>query len=192
MAEISDARLKEVERYKAAIGWGWTEIANRLRWGPPGLQKFRMLRGPIEDKWLDYLRAVADAVQSVPLPGDEAAADIPPPILAGSLFEDEPMEDKMRAAGLMPSAPVNAGASEVKVMLLSDITEKLAAEYQDIAREPDIIADEVAGARAMIGRLAQRFGVVTELRTLLSPSIRHPAGFPTPTAPRSPFGMDVE
>ena len=183
MTEISQARLTEVEQLKAAIGWGWNEISNRIGWGPPGLTKFRGLRAPIEDRWLDYLRAVAEAVQGIPLPAEEAAPNFDADnalIGAGGMhYEgDSEVDAKLRAAGLRPA---DTDTKEVRVMLLDDIAAKLAEEYRSIAADAGS-SEELRTARATISRVAERLGVVDQLRALLRPNAAEPR-HPTPERP---------
>lgn len=149
--------VHEVESLKIDVGWAWPEIGRRFGWSPKMLGDFRVAKRPMSDGQLDYLRKVAAMVKSVPLPGGF-------PI-------DLPAEEEAPAA----SPPAPAGASvihdlgrEVRVMLLDDIAAKLAEEYFACVHEPNISSEEISGARFMVARMAERCGVVEELRAKIA------------------------
>lgn len=60
----------------------------------------------------------------------------------------------------MPQPPIT---QDVKVMLLEDIAEKLVDEYFSLDGQGGS-PEEIAGARYMVGRLAERCGVAQEVR----------------------------
>lgn len=167
MDPISPERLNEVEGLKTTIGWGWTEVSNRFGWGPPGLTKFRGLKAPIEERYLQYLRDVAHAVSSVPFPDALNSVEEPLPgdtvIVPASAFDE--VGPKLRAAGFHPQA--DEPGTEVRVMLLDDIAAKIAAEYREIASHR-MDEGEERGAKWMLSHLAERLGVMPAVKQLLT------------------------
>lgn len=172
MDEISQARVAEVEQLKDAIGWSWTEITKRMSWGVAYLTQFRQVKRPIEERWLQYLREVAHAVQSIPLPSDAAEPESLEPAV-------DPFVEEFRKARFHPQA--EAEITEVRVMLLDDIAQKLADEYMALRRNSEMSAENREGAQWMIGRLAEQMGVTAEVRRLVvtGPMAAGPAT-PTP------------
>jgi hypothetical protein len=174
MDHISVERVKEVETLKNVIGWSWMEVSKRVGWGPPHLQKFRALKGSIDERWLQYLRIVAEAVASVPVPNDDAdeAAQLIEEAAAGEAGDD--VAGKLLASGFHP--PAGNGTEEVRVMLMDDIAKKIAEQYLVVHRDADMNPDERSGARWAIGKLAEAMGVAEDVRRLLG------ALTPTPKA----------
>lgn len=80
---------------------------------------------------------------------------------------------------VMPQLP-----QDVKVMLLDDIATKLIDEYFALDGQ-DASADEIAGARYMVGRLAERCGVADQVKE----GIRQRSQPVFPSAP-TPAQMD--
>lgn len=161
MDQNSQDRVAEVEQLKGVIGWSWNEVANRAGWGPHGLIKVRALKAPIEERWLQYFRDVAFAVQAVPMPTEVEDAPM------HETHELDPATERaFRAAGLQPAA--EQPTQEVRVMMLDDIAAKLAAEYMALRRNTEMSPDNREGAQWMIGRLAEQMGVTAEVRRLVS------------------------
>jgi hypothetical protein len=187
MAEATTERLVLVERYKDTIGWGWNTVAAKIGWAPVHIAQFRAVRIPIDDRWLEYLRLVSEAVAAVPVPEQtERAAPA------------KAVEDQMRAAGLKPGGTVHHMGQEVHVMLLDDIAAKLAEECRALMSDCD--EAELVTARSVISRVAKRLGVLDQLRGLLAqptpvqeetpPATSRPYVPPQPE--RAPFDSRVE
>lgn len=132
---ISQERLDEVQTIKNEIGWSWDTVANRLGWTPHQMRQVRALRIPVADEHIAWLLTVKAAIDAIPVPGPEV---------------------------FMPQPEQTPTVQDVKVMLLEDIAAKLVEEYFAIGEEAS--ADELAGARYMVGRLAERCGVADEVR----------------------------
>ena len=174
MVEISQPRLEEVERCKAIIGWGWMELSSRLGWSNAALSKFRTLKDGIPEEWLAYLRAVAEAVEGVPVP------------TVGASVPRDDTEQRMRQAGLGPASDLG-GMTEVKVMTLQTIAEKLVAEYRALQADPELSGAERSGALAAVGRVAQRLGVLEEVKAVMAASpVSAPAAGARPWGPPQP------
>jgi hypothetical protein len=173
MPEISQARYDEARRLKDSIGWSWLEFQNRVGWGPRNLMQFKALKLGIDDRWIEYLSDVAAAIESVPVPGG-STDDVTYSVERQPLEEE--VAEKMRAAGLRPAdeaSTVHHMGQEVRVMLLSDIAVKLAAQYREVSIEVEMSQDERSGALWAIGRMAQTLGVADEVKALVKPASRH-------------------
>lgn len=180
MDQISQDRVAEVEQLKGVIGWSWNEVANRAGWGPHGLIKVRALKAPIEERWLQYFRDVAFAVQAVPMPTEVEDAPM------HETHELDPATERaFRSAGMQPAA--EQPTQEVRVMMLDDIAAKLAAEYVALRRNTEMSPDNREGAQWMIGRLAEQMGVTAEVRRLVSaPAPEAPPPMQRPAQPLVP------
>jgi len=190
MPAISQDVVDEAERLKVIIGWSWIEITSRFKWTPQQVKAFRTLKVPISDGQLDYLRTVAEAVESVPLPERDIRPATPP----------------VASTHVPGAAHVQPETTQVRVMMLDDIAAKLNEQYWACAEQPDISAAELTGARWVIGALAEKFGVTAELRALIQQARPAPPvpvqrrdtldliGLPMqppPPAQRQPFGDDA-
>jgi hypothetical protein len=158
MPTASAEVVHQVEILKTDIGWSWTEVMARLAWSPIRLRNFRDMKQGMDDDEYRYLSDVAAAVKAVP----------PPTVSDQREFASE--------MPILPRAPLPADGPEsdpspvrqIRVMTLEDIAHKLAEEYAAVVDEPSISGLEVASARWAISRLAEKFGVVAEVKALIA------------------------
>jgi hypothetical protein len=175
MPAISEEIIRQVEGYKDVIGWSWPTIGERVGLGVIQVANFRKMKLAMTDAQVSYLKAVAEAVAAVPLP-EKGTMPAPALIWEGNTYSDtqeryryqNPTDERYTHASLQPEAfPQIQTGPQVRVMLLDDIAAKLADEYHDIAKTADINADELAGARFAIGKMAERFGVEDQVKALI-------------------------
>jgi len=148
-AAVSVEIRDEMMRLRDTIGWSHPEMAHRLRWSITDYTRFRNLKLGIEERYLEYVRAVARAVESVPKPLARAAE--------GSTQEFEMSEgDEM-----------DHGPQELRVIKRDTITVDLVAEYLEVSASREVSPQERTGALWAIGRLAQRLGVEDDVRAAI-------------------------
>ena len=182
----------EVDRCKDVIGWSWVMVQERLGWSVMDTKRRRELKQEIPLADIQYLRAVAEAVAGVPLPEKARAGGYEAPSLRAIPDWTRPEPDRF-------DAPTLPQPTQVRAMLLDDIAAKLAVEYHEIAEMADINADELAGARFAIGKMAERLGVAAQVRGLIKvgatqklvASDLNERWTPPVNQPRAPFETDA-
>ena len=140
--------LIALEEAKDTIGWSWIEVQKRFSWGPPDLKRVRSYERAIEPEWLAYIISVADAIASVAVPTVFKAPPAPP----------------AEVTQAMPKT------TEVHVITMKAVAERLAKQYRDARVNPELNKDEINGALWAIGMTAEALGVKDEVMELLRPA----------------------
>lgn len=185
-------RVDQADRLRSEIGWSWQAFIARFGYSPSEVARIRSLRLDIPDQVMDYLKRVAEAVNEIPVPDIKSLKEA-----------DDMVENGLRAAGARPAEEAPR-ATNIPVMMLDTIAEKLTQAYRDFALNAELSEDERRGAQWSVGQIVDIFGVRDQVRALLRPASPRVEGLvqgrretwqipqpPEQSPLRVPFAVDV-
>ncbi len=201
---VLKARRDEVAMLKERIGWSWQTLGERIGLTISQSTQLRTLKRPIADSDLDYLRAVASAIDAVqrmaPAPADATQTrEVDPMLTMGrggpetlgpSMFEKERARRMQAQAAGGPRAGqvphLQPGLESPAQIPVATVARQIAAAYLNAEEDTQLTPEQLEGARWAIGLTVEALGLTAEVRAMVAAMRKTSAGAPLPQADQTP------
>ena len=183
-------RRVEVERCKDVIGWSWLKLGERLDLTPSQALAIKSGKRPIADSDLDWLQALAEAVDALPRPGPSDSVVAPPAAMVRQGVAAMP--GAAVAATTWGDVAVLPGPEELSEVMTLDAAASIVAGMYLGLENAGLTADQREGAQWAIGELAQQFGVtdrvMAQIRRRPAVNVAAPVAMPAVAAQAHQMG----